>query len=565
MNSESETISAVLDGDRDRFRELIDQHQKMVYGVAWSHLGNLDLTEEAVQETFVKAFRYLATLKDRAKFSGWLATIARNISLGLRRTRKRELAKHVQWDVNLLSQGEAPSQQEAKSISPSEQLCETLQDLSDTHREALTLFYLEGHDVQSLMAILDLSESAVKTRLHRARQALRDEMEKKLGDALEGLHPSPKTTSAIMAILPMAPIGVGGGLGLAGQVGAAIAKFNASILMHIWTMFAQFIPFSILMTWFSNQQAENIVDAPEQQYRKTLWKQHAITVIVMVVTVGSASYLLTDRFGFEIVFQAISVYTLFGLWMVSKLLKVNRSRYAKAQVLTLAIMFVCCVLVGFFSLPPFTFIGGMIVVNLIYASAHQELPQRMDYNIFLRAATGGLRDEKVETERVDRTLTAAQLKAFARLMGELWLVRDYDLGPGGITLRIPPAKNSFSDMILSTGFSRGSFLHISSEGQCTAEVDRKDLNDIERLQGEPIASKEIIASVVQSVESSLQLFRAGQTEEARETLCKIPDEQIFKDKDNSTKSYKKLAYISVGAAIVSFTLFALIQVFMTNH
>ena len=84
-------IAEVLDGQTQRFQTLVLRHQKMVYAVAWSHLGNVELAEEAVQQTFVKAFRSLASLRDPRKFKSWLATIARNASVSIGRTRRREL------------------------------------------------------------------------------------------------------------------------------------------------------------------------------------------------------------------------------------------------------------------------------------------------------------------------------------------------------------------------------------------------------------------------------------------------------------------------------------------
>ena len=79
--AETETIDAILRGERDRYGELVERHQKMVYGIAWSHLGDAGLAEDAAQEAFVKAYRYLATLRDPSRFSGWLASIARNIPI----------------------------------------------------------------------------------------------------------------------------------------------------------------------------------------------------------------------------------------------------------------------------------------------------------------------------------------------------------------------------------------------------------------------------------------------------------------------------------------------------
>ncbi|HEY3298112.1 MAG TPA: sigma factor [Armatimonadota bacterium] len=87
-----QTVNAVLHGDKDGYEKLIDKYKKMVYGIAWSHLGDPDLSEDAAQETFVKAYTYLATLREPDKFAGWLARIARNVCGSLGRGIKRENA-----------------------------------------------------------------------------------------------------------------------------------------------------------------------------------------------------------------------------------------------------------------------------------------------------------------------------------------------------------------------------------------------------------------------------------------------------------------------------------------
>ena len=78
MATDAEAIEAVKRGDKDRYAELVTRYQRMVYGIAWSQLGDNDLCEEAAQETFVRAFRYLVALRHPERFGGWLARIARN-------------------------------------------------------------------------------------------------------------------------------------------------------------------------------------------------------------------------------------------------------------------------------------------------------------------------------------------------------------------------------------------------------------------------------------------------------------------------------------------------------
>ena len=62
-------VAAVRGGDAERYRELVERHERRVFAVAWSRLGNAALAEEATQEAFIRAYRRLWLLGDGAKFS----------------------------------------------------------------------------------------------------------------------------------------------------------------------------------------------------------------------------------------------------------------------------------------------------------------------------------------------------------------------------------------------------------------------------------------------------------------------------------------------------------------
>ena len=99
MAVDTEAIEAVKRGEKDRYAELVVRYQRMVYGIAWSQLGDNDLCEEAAQETFVRAFRYLVALRHPERFGGWLARIARNVSTSLLRKNMRELKGRQRWQL----------------------------------------------------------------------------------------------------------------------------------------------------------------------------------------------------------------------------------------------------------------------------------------------------------------------------------------------------------------------------------------------------------------------------------------------------------------------------------
>src|SRR4051812_46758912 len=90
-------VAAVRSGDAERYRELVERHERRVYAVAWSRLGDAALAEEVTQEAFIRAYRRLWLLRDGAKFAGWIAAIARRLAINFGISRRRELNKRERW------------------------------------------------------------------------------------------------------------------------------------------------------------------------------------------------------------------------------------------------------------------------------------------------------------------------------------------------------------------------------------------------------------------------------------------------------------------------------------
>jgi RNA polymerase sigma-70 factor (ECF subfamily) len=188
-------IAAVRRGDPERYRELVERHERRVFAVAWARLGDSALAEEAAQEAFIRAYRQLPLLRDGAKFAGWIAAITRRVAINLGLRHRRELNKRARWALE--NRGGAT---EPETASPALEvpLRETLSALPAAHRECLVLFYLEGKGGAEAAAALGLSESAFRVRLHRARHALRRQLEENLEESLEHLRPRDSIASSAM-------------------------------------------------------------------------------------------------------------------------------------------------------------------------------------------------------------------------------------------------------------------------------------------------------------------------------------------------------------------------------
>lgn len=99
-NPDIRAIDAVRTGDMERYRELVERHERQVYAVAWAHLGDAALAEDAVQESFIKAFRYLGWLRDPSRFAAWILRITRGVAINLGIRRRRELRRRERWSLD---------------------------------------------------------------------------------------------------------------------------------------------------------------------------------------------------------------------------------------------------------------------------------------------------------------------------------------------------------------------------------------------------------------------------------------------------------------------------------
>jgi RNA polymerase sigma-70 factor (ECF subfamily) len=129
---------------------------------------------DLAQEAFVRAFRHLRRCGDRERFAGWLFKIVSNLcrSAGARASR-RSTEPLEALAGSLASDGPTPEEQaEARWLKA--RIREALDRLQDDQREALVLMYLQGHSVQEIEELTGASASAVKMRLKRGREALKE-------------------------------------------------------------------------------------------------------------------------------------------------------------------------------------------------------------------------------------------------------------------------------------------------------------------------------------------------------------------------------------------------------
>ena len=195
--SDAELVRRSLAGEHLAFAQLVEKHQRLVFGVALSNARDAGEAEDVAQEAFVEAWRDLRTLRDPMRVGTWLAGIARNLAhRWRRRTARRRNRETAAAGVDIDA---AATPFDAALARETTLLVRTaLADIAEAYREVLVLYYVNGRSVSEVAAGLGISEDVAKQRLSRGRRALRSSLERRLEDALGELRPSKTFTAAVM-------------------------------------------------------------------------------------------------------------------------------------------------------------------------------------------------------------------------------------------------------------------------------------------------------------------------------------------------------------------------------
>jgi RNA polymerase sigma-70 factor, ECF subfamily len=167
-------------GDRRAFRALVDRTHRTVYRVALRILDDSAGAEDVVQETYVRAWRGLAKIRDPLAAYGWICRIARNVATDQLRARGRKKALSLDLPVGegrsplveLLVHPAAGPERRMGDAEVARAVREAIASLKEKHRLVLTLRELDGMSYEELAIALGCSLGTVESRLHRARKAL---------------------------------------------------------------------------------------------------------------------------------------------------------------------------------------------------------------------------------------------------------------------------------------------------------------------------------------------------------------------------------------------------------
>jgi RNA polymerase sigma-70 factor (ECF subfamily) len=167
---ERRRIERILAGHQDEYAVLVENHQDRVYGLCLSLLKNPTEAEDAAQEIFLKVYQRLREFRFESSFSTWLYRAAYRHSLDLLKSRSRRRSESLDA---LMEQGHPSMDPPAPSGDRLDLAREVLSELRPEDRLVIALREIQGLTYDEMAETLDISLDALKSRLRRARETLR--------------------------------------------------------------------------------------------------------------------------------------------------------------------------------------------------------------------------------------------------------------------------------------------------------------------------------------------------------------------------------------------------------
>jgi RNA polymerase sigma-70 factor (ECF subfamily) len=171
--AEQKTIRKAAAGDRMAFRELVLEHSHAMFRLAWRLTCDDSAADDIVQEAFIKAWRNIGDFRMQSSFRSWLHRITVNAAMDYLRKQarhKKHEAGELEWET--LEHGSVTPKPDVQ-IDVRTQTRAAMKNLSETERTALMLRHFEGHSIDEIARILDLTTGACKQTVFRAVKKMR--------------------------------------------------------------------------------------------------------------------------------------------------------------------------------------------------------------------------------------------------------------------------------------------------------------------------------------------------------------------------------------------------------
>ena len=210
-NEDAQLVNQFLTGNENAFTTLVKKYQKSVHALAWRKIGDFHIAEELTQDTFLKAYQKLATLKNPNQFAGWLYVIADRICIDWHRKQKTpmeylETTSGEEIEGSSYRHYEDEQREEASAEHQRRRVRNLLEKLPESERTVVTLHYLGEMTSKAIGEFLGVSPNTVKSRLQRARNRLK-EQENMIQEVLGSVHlPTNFTENIIRQVADIKPV-----------------------------------------------------------------------------------------------------------------------------------------------------------------------------------------------------------------------------------------------------------------------------------------------------------------------------------------------------------------------
>ncbi len=166
----------VQDGDREAFHVLVERYEGMVFDLTHQYADQPEAAEDLAQDIFLKAYRRIEDLRTPDRFASWLYGIALNRCRDYAKNVRREtypFSRSGREEADLMDRESEAQDDQLVADEYGAQLWDALEELSSTYATPFLLKYRDGLTYKAMAKRLDVSVSALKVRVHRARKKLR--------------------------------------------------------------------------------------------------------------------------------------------------------------------------------------------------------------------------------------------------------------------------------------------------------------------------------------------------------------------------------------------------------
>jgi RNA polymerase sigma-70 factor (ECF subfamily) len=192
-SEEAELVKRALARDDAAFRTIMERHNQRLYRVARSILRNDVEAEDAVQEAYINAFTHLDSFRGDSSLATWLSRITMNEALGRLRRERPSLELNDRTEAQIIPFPQTTTKDDPERTMAQREILQLVERATDNLPEIFRVVFvarvIEGMSIEETADVLGLQPETVKTRLHRARRLVHEQLDKQIGPVLMDAFP----------------------------------------------------------------------------------------------------------------------------------------------------------------------------------------------------------------------------------------------------------------------------------------------------------------------------------------------------------------------------------------